>query len=121
MNNNTVVAIGLLVIVVIGVILYRNYREKYGGRFSGPAYYNACEFQPACLWDTARWVRLSNGEEGVCTLHGMACPAFSKDHDRGRRMGLSPDMVDDMYMRRVTQKEYRSEEPAGETALELAM
>ena len=69
-----------------------NSSEGYN-RFDDLPYVNMCEFQPACLWDTARWVQLSNGMEGVCTLHGIACPAFSKDHDRSRNMGLSPDMV----------------------------
>jgi len=67
-------------------------------RYGGLPYVSMCEIQPACLWDTARWVQLSNGMEGVCTLHGIACPAFSKDHDRARNMGLSPSMVSDRYM-----------------------
>ena len=76
-------------------------------RFDGPPYTSSCEFQPACLWDTARWVQLSNGMSGVCTLHGIACPAFSKDHDRVRNMGLSPTTVSDNYMQRL--KRYSGE------------
>lgn len=43
---------------------------------------NGCEFQEPCLWDTARWITLSDGTEGVCTLNGKACPAFSKDQTK---------------------------------------
>lgn len=70
-------------------------------RFSAPGYKSSCEFQPACLWDTARWVRMNNGMSGVCLLHGIACPSFSMDHDRVRTMGLSPTMVSDNYMARL--------------------
>ena len=73
-------------------------------RFSGLPYVSMCEFQPACLWDTARWVQLSNGMEGVCTLHGIACPAFSNDNDRSRNMGFSPTMVSDRYMAELMMK-----------------
>lgn len=82
----------------------------------GIPYVDGCEFQPACLYDTARWVSLSNGQEGVCTLHGLACPAFSKDHNRARNMGLSPAMVGDRVM-----KELALRKLSGETALELGM
>ncbi len=70
-------------------------------RFGGPPYTSSCEFQPACLWNTARTVQLSNGMQGVCTLHGIACPSFSLDHDRMRTMGLSSTMVADNYMDRI--------------------
>nr|QBK86602.1 MAG: hypothetical protein LCMAC102_03970 [Marseillevirus LCMAC102] len=105
----------LLCVVIFLVILFFissscSSDEKYANRFGGLAYRDECEFQPACLWDTARWVQLSNGMEGVCTLHGKACPAFSKDHDRARYVGKSPDMVDDIY-----------NAEAGETAMEMLM
>ena len=95
-----------LILIVVGmvilgvVLLWGTPSEKYN-RFGGPPYVNMCEFQPACLWDTARWVQLSNGMEGVCTLHGLACPAFSKDHDSARNAGLSPTMVSNRYMNRI--------------------
>ncbi len=91
-----------------------NKEESYT-RYSGTPLVSECEFQPACLWDTARWVQLSNGMEGVCTLHGIACPAFSKDHDRARNAGLSPTMVSDRYMQRL------QDDAAGDTALDLGM
>ncbi|MDX1471587.1 MAG: hypothetical protein R3213_08840, partial [Flavobacteriaceae bacterium] len=67
-----------------------------------------CEFQPACLWDTGRWVQLSNGMEGICTLHGIACPAFSKNHDRSRDLGMSPTMTGNRYMKELAAKKYNS-------------
>lgn len=69
-----------------------------------------CEFKPECLWDTARWVQLSNGMEGVCTLHGIACPAFSKDHDHARNTGLTPNMVDERYMNELALQDVRMRE-----------
>lgn len=89
----------LLICVVVVLIIWTSCKrsEKYANRFSGPAYINECEFNPACLWDIARTVQLSNGMEGVCTLNGVACPAFSKNHDRARWAGKSPTMVDAIY------------------------
>ena len=70
-------------------------------RYGGPPYSSSCEFQPACLWDAARTIQLSNGMAGVCTLHGIACPSFSKDHDRLRYMGLSHIDSTDNYATRT--------------------
>lgn len=56
-----------------------------------------CELSEPCLWDSARQVTLSNGMEGVCTSHGIACPSFSKDHDRSMVTGMTPDMVSSLY------------------------
>ncbi len=118
----------LLCVVIFLVVLFfisscslscNSKGEGYANRFGGLAYRDECEFQPACLWDTARWVQLSNGMEGVCTLHGKACPAFSKDHDRARYVGKSPDMVDDIYNAKV--KYDGSDGEAGETAMEMLM
>lgn len=53
-----------------------------------------CTFVPDCLWDTARWVTLPDGSEGVCTLNGIACPAFSKDHYSESRRGKSLQMIE---------------------------
>jgi len=39
--------------------------------------------------------------QGVCNLHGIACPSYSTDHDRARNVGLSPTMVSDNYMDRL--------------------
>lgn len=103
-KNNKSLPILLLLIVGILFFIFMYTRNEKFTRYNTPPYIDSCEFQPACLWDTARWVQLSNGMEGVCTLHGIACPAFSKDHDRARNMGLSPDMVDDRYMRHLHQR-----------------
>ena len=129
----------ILSILIIFVLLYAfsgscsmkcSESEKY--RYGGGGYTNQCEFQPACLWDTARWVTLSNGQQGVCTLHGKACPAFSMDHSRNMWAGLSPTMADDIYSRELVLKgqerfqqnldeNYGFDEGtgSGETALEM--
>lgn len=92
------------ILLILGVYLLISNRfskkDRYL-RFASPPYTSSCEFQPACLWDTARWVQLSNGMEGNCILHGIACPSFEQDHNRIRNMGLSPDMVDDRFARRL--------------------
>jgi hypothetical protein len=100
MNDANILIISVLAIVILYVIFKCSKKDKFV-RFGGPPFTSSCEFQPACLWDTARWVQLSNGMEGVCTLNGLACPSFSQDHDRIRTMGLSPTMVDDEYMRKL--------------------
>lgn len=111
----TSVQIGLLILAVVVVVGLLWHKEGYR-RYSQYPLAGSCEFQPACLYDTARWVQLSNGMEGVCTLHGLACPAFSKDHDAARNMGLSPTMVDDRYMKELNRHEgYLS----GQTALDI--
>jgi hypothetical protein len=56
-----------------------------------------CELSEPCLWDSSRQVTLSNGMEGVCTSHGIACPSFSKDHNKTNFAGLTPDMVSSLY------------------------
>lgn len=100
-----------ILLVLLGVYLLTSCSQKDSYlRFASPPYTSACEFQPACLWDTARWVQLSNGMEGVCVLHGMACPSFEQDHNRIRNMGLSPDMVDDRYMRELEKENYEGDE-----------
>ena len=124
MKGNNQLVIFILIIAVVVVLVYAfgrckvrcaNFPEKY--RYDGGIYKNECEFNEACLWDTARWVQLSDGREGVCTLHGKACPAFSKDHTRSAWYGMSPDMVGDVYNDILKQ----NEDYSGETALELGM
>ena len=88
-QNNMLLCTVLIVIGLFFLFSKCNSSEKYNGRFSRLAYKNSCEFQPACLYDTARWVQLSNGMEGVCTLNGMACPAFSKNHSKTNRRAFA--------------------------------
>ena len=124
MDNQTLIlcAIGLLIIFLFLVgncTLSCSSSEDYR-RYNRLPYVRQCEFQPACLWDTARTIQLSSGQEGVCTLHGIACPSFSKDHDRARNFGLSPDMVGDMYMKRHTLPVFEADaNDSGETAMTL--
>jgi hypothetical protein len=114
--KNSVFIILIVIAIAIGICVYMSKSEKYAGRFSGP-YANACEFNTACMWDTARTVQMKNGMEGVCTLNGMACPAFGKDHERARYAGKSPTMVDMLYSAMTRPHETYTQ--AGETALEL--
>ena len=85
----------LVAIILLIIFCSMNKKKKTDGylRVGSPPLAYSCEFQPACLWDTARWVQLSNGMQGVCTLHGIACPSFSTDHDRNRFKSKSPTMV----------------------------
>lgn len=115
----------ILILVLLGLLLFSNCHlkchkfdgmENYANRFSGLNYVNACEYNDACRWDVGRTVQLSNGMEGVCTLNGLACPSFSKDHDRAQYAGMSPTMVDAYYDKKVHPWRY---DDSGETALEM--
>lgn len=88
----------ILGILIIGSIIYAlcTNKEKFN-KYTTTPYPNSCEFNEECMWDTARWVQMSNGMEGVCTLHGIACPAFSKNHVAASVRGLSPTMIDNNY------------------------
>lgn len=119
MDSQQKLIVFVLILIII-VFLLQNSNESEGyGRFSGPAYVDACEFQPECLWDTARTIQLSNGQAGVCTLHGIACPSFSKDHDRSRYAGMSPSMVGDVYVASLEAKAEGNFRPTGNTALDM--
>lgn len=140
MNNSGILLLCFLLFLVIlfmisSCSMSSSEKDSYV-RFGGPPYTSSCEFQPACLWDTARWIQLSNGMQGVCTLHGIACPSFSTDHDRMRNMGLSPTMVSDRFANELSKKEkyglYTSssdelidhpdyEDDSGEAAIGLGM
>ncbi len=89
-----VVWILLLLLVAIFMISSCNLKT-YGSSepYQGGGYYNVCELNDACRWDTARWCTMTDGSQGNCTLHGKCCPAFSMDHSRTRTWGLSPSMV----------------------------
>ena len=112
-----------IVILILAILLLVGNSDEGFNRYDALPYQYECEFQPDCLWDTARWVQMSNGMEGVCTLQGLACPAFSKDHDTSRYMGLSPTMVSDNYMKEIHNSEGFCEgddcDIAGATALQL--
>jgi len=102
MNQKQKRILGLIIIVVVIIITFAyTKKEKFFPLgYRGDIYPESCEFQKDCLWDTARWVQLSNGMEGVCTLHGIACPAFSKDHYRAMRDRYTDgniDLIDDNY------------------------
>ena len=99
MSTNITLWLGVAILLFCGLCLYKN-KENFT-RYTGIPYPNMCEFNEDCMWDTARWVQLSNGMEGVCTLHGIACPAFSKDHEYARTRGLSPDMVDEKWAQKI--------------------
>ncbi len=83
-----VIVILVLFVIFIVLICGTGPKENFN-RYNSLAYSypGACEFQPDCLYDTARWIQLSNGMEGVCTLNGTACPAFSKDHSSSKFYG----------------------------------
>ncbi len=91
--------LGLLAAFVIWMV--STPRNEGFNRYVTPPYPNMCEFNEECMWDTARTVQLSNGMEGVCTLHGIACPSFSKDNVSSRNFELSPTMVDNDYYRSI--------------------
>ena len=98
-NPITIILCVILFLVIIYLLSGKCKKDNYT-RYGGLPYSESCEFQPACLWDTARTIQLSNGMGGVCTLHGMACPSFSTDHDRQRTMGLTYITDSDNYIDR---------------------
>lgn len=111
------------VLILVGYCLYAKYMEKYQG---GGGYFNECEFQPDCLWDTGRTIQLSDGRAGVCTLHGKACPAFQVDHTRSKAWGLSPVMVDTEFQAAQLQalaerRKIAEMSDSGETAKEMLL
>jgi len=87
----------LMVATLAFLLFYLAHRKEPFNRYTTPPYPNMCEFNEECMWDVARTVQLSNGMEGVCTLHGIACPSFSKDNASAMTAGLSPTMVDNDY------------------------
>lgn len=86
----------IIILVLIGALVkkkgvgegympYSHLRSPY----NAPDGMGACEFSEACLGNVARWAQMSNGMEGNCTLGGILCPAFSKDHyHEMQRLGL---------------------------------
>jgi hypothetical protein len=87
------VVVLLVILVLIGLLRkgsegytpYSHLRSPY----NAPDGMGACEFSVDCLDRTAGWSTMSNGMEGVCTLGGILCPAFSKDHyDEMKRLGI---------------------------------
>lgn len=100
----------LVIVVVLFVVLLWNQSQsaqsqpQSAGQDSGTqesfARYPriaACELNAACMWDASRQVTMNNGLEGVCTSHGIACPAFGKDHIRALDRGLSPVTISNIY------------------------
>jgi hypothetical protein len=96
------VAVLVVILVLIGT-LAKKVPVQYGGManerytpfshlrspYNAPDGMGACEFSEACLGNVARWAQMSNGMEGTCTLGGILCPAFSKDHyDEMKRLGI---------------------------------
>ncbi len=65
-----------------------------------------CEFNYHCLWDISRWVPMKDGTQGMCTLGGLACPAFSIDHDRLKYLGKAPDVLGTLYNDYLKYKNY---------------
>ena len=99
MKPQIILCFVIVILILIFLIFSKDCLIKCSNNenYSSKPLDNACEYNEACLWDTARWVQMKNGMEGVCTLHGIACPAFSKDHSRSIWQGLSPPMVDNEY------------------------
>ena len=100
-NSITIVLCFLFVFIVIYLIVVDCPQSSSTDEYKHLPYSNSCEFKPQCLWDSARTIQLSNGMEGNCTLHGIACPSFSLDHDRKRNMGLSYITSSDNYVDRT--------------------
>jgi hypothetical protein len=82
------ILIGILAIILIHVLFFKENFQRFGG----PSLENACEFNEECLFDNSRTIEMSNGMEGVCTTHGLACPSFmlSQNQYLGNNNPLSP-------------------------------
>ena len=121
MKNFTTIALIVLgvVILIVGWLILQKHSSREGYSLAPNA--AGCEFQEPCLWDTARWVTMNDGTQGVCTLHGMACPAFSMNHSRTKYLGRSPSAIDrDYYSNSFpTYSDMWANGTAGETALQL--
>lgn len=89
--------LALMLFVLAIAMWYANPKHENFNRYTTLPYPNMCEYNEECAWDVARTVQMSNGMEGNCTLHGIACPSFSKDNVSSRNFGLSPTMVDNDY------------------------
>lgn len=76
MGETSRIIIYVIFIIFIFVLIHQIFYKENFQRFAGPPLINACEFQRECLYDNARTIQLSNGMEGVCTNHGLACPSF---------------------------------------------
>ena len=110
--DNIVLLLFIVLVIFFAFLLFKKCSLKCSSRSEGfnrygkPPYVDMCEFQPDCLFDAARTIQLSNGMAGNCTLHGLACPSFSKDHNRAKNMGLSNTMVSDNYMAELLMRKY---------------
>jgi hypothetical protein len=88
------VLIGIFVLLLIHVLFFKENFQRFGGS----SLENACEFNEECLFDNARTIGMSNGMEGVCTTHGLACPSFmlSQNQYLGNNNPLSPSQYKDL-------------------------
>lgn len=91
-ERSMITIIFFFVIVAVLIWIFVSSKEDFQ-RFGGPSLANACEFNRECLYDNARTIGMSNGMEGVCTTHGLACPSFmlSQNQYLGNDRPLSPE------------------------------
>ena len=105
MKGQEILLLGLIILLIFVFMcnysgLKDSYRyPRYHKLEYGTSYPNQCEFNEECLWDTGRTITLRDGTEGVCTLHGKACPSFSKDHFRDQLMGMNPALIGELYQK----------------------
>jgi len=81
------------VIIILVIFLIKALTKESFQRFGGPPMVYSCEFNRECLYDNARTIAMSNGMEGVCTTHGLACPSFMLDQNQffGNDNSVTPD------------------------------
>lgn len=84
------VFIVVLVVVILVVLVVQSNNEKFR-RLGGPSLAYSCEFRKECLEDNTRSIALTSGIEGVCTMHGLACPSFLLDQTPGNNLPITPE------------------------------
>jgi len=86
--NILLIGFFIIALVILSQSIFKESFSRFGGNLS-----NACEFNHECLWDNARTIGLSNGMEGVCTTHGLACPSFMLTQNQyfGNNSSITPE------------------------------
>ena len=83
----------LLIVIVVVVLLFVILQSKNESfrRLGGPSLAYACEYREECLENNTRSIALTSGIEGVCTMHGLACPSFLLNQTPGNNIPVTPE------------------------------
>lgn len=87
----------VVIILLFIIIVTKNMDSENFQRFGGPPLAYACEFREECLEDNTRSIALNDRIEGVCTMHGLACPSFLLDQNLTTGIPFTPKEYNDFH------------------------